>query len=250
MRIGELSRRSGVAIPTIKYYLREGLLPPGTPTAANQAVYDDEHLRRLRLIRALVDVGGVSVSATREVVGALADNAPDLLRLFGIVHEAVMPKRRPDPGSPTWTTAREQAARVVDDNGWFVHPESPSLDLLADALSALTSLEMTTILDHLDTYTSLAQSLAATEVGYVLRDPDEARRLELVVLGTVLGEALFGALRLLAHQHESAVQLGFASSATGVGAGLEGADDGRHVEPAVAPRKGLREQGVTDVEQR
>ena len=42
--MGELSRRSGVPIPTIKFYLREGLLPPGVATAANQADYDEEHL--------------------------------------------------------------------------------------------------------------------------------------------------------------------------------------------------------------
>ena len=29
MRISELSTRSGVAVPTIKYYLREGLVPEG-----------------------------------------------------------------------------------------------------------------------------------------------------------------------------------------------------------------------------
>ncbi len=46
MRISELSRRSGVSIPTIKYYLRDGLLPAGRATAANQADYDEDHLRR------------------------------------------------------------------------------------------------------------------------------------------------------------------------------------------------------------
>jgi hypothetical protein len=46
------------------------------------------------------------------------------------------------------------------------------------------------------------------EVRSVLARPDPAARLELVVLGTVLGEALFSALRMLAHQHESARQLG------------------------------------------
>jgi len=32
MRIGELSRRSGVPVPSIKYYVREGLLPAGERT--------------------------------------------------------------------------------------------------------------------------------------------------------------------------------------------------------------------------
>jgi DNA-binding transcriptional MerR regulator len=201
MRIGELSRRSGVPIPTIKYYLREGLLPPGASTAANQATYDEEHLRRLRLIRALVDVGGVSVAATRDVVEALSGTGLDLMTLFGIVHEAVIPRRRPD------AQAREQAAAVVAAHGWNVHPESSSLDLLADALAAVAALEVTTILDRLDTYAELARTLAAAEVDSVLGQPDDAQRLESVVLGTVLGERVFSALRLLAHQHESARRL-------------------------------------------
>ena len=37
MRISELARRSGLPVATVKYYLREGLLPAGEPTAATQA---------------------------------------------------------------------------------------------------------------------------------------------------------------------------------------------------------------------
>ena len=37
MRISELSSVTGVPVPTIKYYIREGLLPRGERTAANQA---------------------------------------------------------------------------------------------------------------------------------------------------------------------------------------------------------------------
>ncbi|WP_346281659.1 MerR family DNA-binding transcriptional regulator, partial [Pseudonocardia sp.] len=33
MRMAELSARTGVPIPTIKFYLREGLLPPGERTS-------------------------------------------------------------------------------------------------------------------------------------------------------------------------------------------------------------------------
>jgi hypothetical protein len=47
-------------VPTIKYYVREGLLPPGQLASPNQTQYDNSHLRRLRLIRALTEVGGLS----------------------------------------------------------------------------------------------------------------------------------------------------------------------------------------------
>src|SRR4051794_30992013 len=59
MRISELSQVSGVPVATIKYYLHEGLLPAGIPTSATSASYDERHVDRLNLIRALVDVGRV-----------------------------------------------------------------------------------------------------------------------------------------------------------------------------------------------
>ena len=71
MRVAELSRRSATTVPTIKFYLREGLLPPGEATGRNQAEYDEAHVRRLRLIRALLDVGGLSVAAAREVLSVV-----------------------------------------------------------------------------------------------------------------------------------------------------------------------------------
>ena len=46
MRIAELSQKTGVPVPTIKYYLREGLLPAGELTSPNQAHYDDRHVQR------------------------------------------------------------------------------------------------------------------------------------------------------------------------------------------------------------
>lgn len=73
MRISELSHASGVSIPTIKYYLREGLLQPGSRSAPNQAQYDQGHIHRLRLIRVLMDVGGLGVAGVRSTLEAIAD---------------------------------------------------------------------------------------------------------------------------------------------------------------------------------
>ena len=55
MRLAELSERSGISTATVKYYLREGLLPPGRRISATQAEYEESHLRRLGLIRALTE---------------------------------------------------------------------------------------------------------------------------------------------------------------------------------------------------
>lgn len=76
MRIGALSKQAGVPIATIKYYLREGLLPAGERTKVNQAEYGDEHVRRLVFIRGVMDVGRASIATIRAML-ACADTSPE-----------------------------------------------------------------------------------------------------------------------------------------------------------------------------
>ena len=110
MRIAELSRISGVPVPTIKYYLRENLLPPGELTSPNQASYGEPHLHRLRLIRALVDLGQVPVARVKEVLEGLDSDTMSLHDQIGRAHRAITPQRE----LTSTTAAREAAAAQVD----------------------------------------------------------------------------------------------------------------------------------------
>ena len=51
--MSELSRITAVPIPTIRYYLKEGLLPPALKKSKTSAYYNDDHLDRLKLIKKL-----------------------------------------------------------------------------------------------------------------------------------------------------------------------------------------------------
>ncbi len=53
MRMRDLEKVSGVSRETIRFYIREGLLPEPVKTSRNSAVYDEEHLARLFAIRRL-----------------------------------------------------------------------------------------------------------------------------------------------------------------------------------------------------
>jgi len=55
--IGALSKRSGVKIPTIRYYETIGLMDEPPRTAGGQRRYLDHHLQRLRFIRHGRDLG-------------------------------------------------------------------------------------------------------------------------------------------------------------------------------------------------
>ena len=67
MLIGEMSRRTGVKVPTIRYYEGIGLLPEPDRTEGGQRSYDGSHLRRLEFVRHARELG-FEVEAIRELV--------------------------------------------------------------------------------------------------------------------------------------------------------------------------------------
>ena len=93
MRISELSARTGVTVATIKYYLREGLLPEGARSSPTQATYERAHVERLRVIRALIE-SGVSIAESRKVLAALDHPPASAHDLLGAAHAAVASARR------------------------------------------------------------------------------------------------------------------------------------------------------------
>lgn len=55
--IGELARRTGLPVKTIRFYSDEGLLPPTDRTPSGYRLYDTRSLARLELIRTLRELG-------------------------------------------------------------------------------------------------------------------------------------------------------------------------------------------------
>ncbi|MHB8770505.1 MAG: Cd(II)/Pb(II)-responsive transcriptional regulator [Syntrophales bacterium] len=51
LKIGELAKRTGCLVETIRYYEREGLLPETTRSDGNYRLYGNAHVERLRFIR-------------------------------------------------------------------------------------------------------------------------------------------------------------------------------------------------------
>ncbi|WP_103531934.1 MerR family transcriptional regulator [Streptomyces sp. SM11] len=198
MRIGELSRRSGVSVPTIKYYLREGLLSAGELTSPNQAHYGPGHERRLRLIRALLDVGGLSLAAIGEVLEVMDDPEQPVHKVLGIAADGITPTGEEEPG-PELEDAREEVAELLRRRDWQADEQCPAAESLAEVLAALRRAGHGGYAELLDAYADAAEPVARADLDYVQRRVAREDLVESVVVGTVLGEAMFGALRRLAH---------------------------------------------------
>ena len=171
VRISELSLHTEIPVATIKFYLRENLLHDGVRTAATQAQYDQSHVARLRLIRALIGPGGLSIAAAHQVIQAIEEPPRSVHELLGVAAGAVTGPNLDD------------ALRALDEAG-FTLPEG-ALDLYQDHMRQIAEFEI----DNVPT-----ESPAAA-VRYV-------------VLGTVLLEPVILALRRAAEEEASARRFG------------------------------------------
>ena len=69
--IGELSKRTGVHIETVRFYERDGLFPPPPRTTGGHRVYDEDHVKRLTFVRRSRELG-FTLGEVRELL-ALVD---------------------------------------------------------------------------------------------------------------------------------------------------------------------------------
>src|SRR5438128_2932271 len=136
MRMAELSAESGVPVATIKYYLREGLLPPGERTSPNQALYAEGHVRRLTMVRALIEVAGMSVGQVRDVLNTSETNS---YKLLGEVQDR-LPPTYPEGEGEEWDAAQQVVVDLIERLGWRSNPYSPPGRALVAAVRTLYEL--------------------------------------------------------------------------------------------------------------
>ncbi|WP_240490853.1 MerR family transcriptional regulator [Amycolatopsis vancoresmycina] len=211
MRMAELSAQSGVPVATVKYYLREGLLPPGERTSPNQARYSAAHVQRLRLIKALTDVGGLPLASVGAVLTAIdGDETPH--RTMGVVQEELAgPAPKVSEEAAEWATGLLEA--VVRENGWKWHePGGAAMDNLVAALATAKELGQDKLTERLGEYARLAVRVAEVDIGVVAGLTSVDKIIEAGVVATVLGDRIFAGLRHLAQEQVSREVLGGGAS--------------------------------------
>jgi len=213
--MAELSERSGVPVATIKYYLRERMLPAGEYTSPNQAVYGERHVDRLRLVRALLDVGGLSVSSVVAVLAAVDDESMPLTWAFGVAQHALpnpvdpaaprrprlhdLPEGEGEPAEPL----HPELAGLFSARGWSVSADNPGIAMTARVLETYDGLGLSHLKSTLPAYAEAAEIIAQADLGAVGLRTERSVMVESVVVGTVLGDSLFAGLRRIAQEYVS-----------------------------------------------
>ncbi|EPH42067.1 MerR family transcriptional regulator [Streptomyces aurantiacus] len=213
MRLAELSTRSGVSTATIKYYLREGLLPPGRRVTATQAEYDEKHLQRLRLVRALIQVGRVPIAAARQVLTALEDESLDHNSRLGtavwaLPHGPESPAGAGADGDDADTAAARRTVdalleRVDWEYAQGYGADAPAYRMLVTAVGTLSRLGYPCSVEDLAPYARAGRQLAVADLDLLERYDSPDEQLEAAVALTVLYEPVLLALRRIAQAEES-----------------------------------------------
>lgn len=197
MRISELSAQSGVPVATIKFYARESLLPGGEKTSANQTNYGPAQLARLRLIRALVEVGGLSIANVRNVLTAIDDESLPVADAIAAAACALPTTERDASADPT--PGEMAIDKLIADRGWMVPLESEGRSLAARVIDDYLDLERPDLIAHLDIYADAVERIADADIRSVADAGSRSAMAETVIVGTVLGDALLAGLRRMAH---------------------------------------------------
>jgi DNA-binding transcriptional MerR regulator len=200
MKMSQLCEASGVPVPSIKFYLREGLLPSGERLGVNQVDYGDAHVERLRLIRALIDVGGLPVATAKRVLDAVDSPDLPLSYIFGVAQYAIS-----DAALYDELEGPSAGMAIVDETiermGWRVTEENPGRRGAARILDTYARLGRDELARISDGYAQGAELIARADLAAVGTTDDVRDMAEIVVVGTVLGDGLVASLRRIAQEH-------------------------------------------------
>jgi DNA-binding transcriptional MerR regulator len=206
--MSDLVAQSGVPLATVKFYIREQMLPAGTPIGPTRASYSDEHLHRLRLIRSLTVVAGLPLSRTREILAVLDQPDGSVVDMLGRAVSALagtsLAGTAPEAEAAGTETASQDnyphaRAAIAHLGGGYI-AQMPALAQLDAALIAVEEAGMPANPDRLAVYGPHIRAIAEAEVASV-PSHDASAAVEYAVLGTVLYEPVLAALRRLAHQN-------------------------------------------------
>lgn len=199
MQISELAETAGVPLPTVKFYLREGLLPKGTPVSATRSEYGQGHEERLRLIGALTAIPGLPLGRMREILG-IVDNWED----YGVVDAmgaavAALPPYAAAPPKASAPVDLPLARAAIAALGLSYDPNYPATQQLEDAILAVTQAGLDWSPAVAARFGRALTPLAAAELDPIA-EMDDQRSIEYAVLGTALYEPVILTIRRLLHR--------------------------------------------------
>ncbi len=206
MQVSELVRATSVPLATVKYYLREGLLPAARKLTARSSEYGEEHVRRLTLLRMLREIGAIPVGRLRELVDAVDNPGLSEHEVFARASDAIAAAASV-PAQEADAEAREVVDQLLDAIGW-TEVERGCIDV-GNLERVVAQIRRTGLFrvnaETLAPYANAADAIGRNEIEQLPATGDRAVRLERMVVGTVAYGQVLTILRRLAEAHHHSV---------------------------------------------
>jgi len=95
LQIGEVARRAGVTIRTIRFYEEKGLLTAASATSGGIRLYTERDVNRLLFVRRL-KILGLSIDQIKECLGTISDGSTRRVRVENTVELLTMQREKID----------------------------------------------------------------------------------------------------------------------------------------------------------
>lgn len=197
LSVSALAEQSGVTVPSIKFYIREGVLPPGERVNRTRAVYGARHLSRLRLIRTLTEIGHMPLANVKRVLTDIDTATDDRHVVIRRTLAALSPPLTLDAAGQQ---ARVDVLAMLRQLGWRLDEDAAGLDSLAVALRSLRAVYGPAPAEVFAGHAQVIASLAAADLTSRPSFADLETEVEWAVTGTLVFEQAMVALRRLAHE--------------------------------------------------
>lgn len=214
MKIAELEELTGVPIGTLKYYIREGLLPKGELSFSNQAQYNQFHIDRVKHIKLLQDIGGLSISKIKEIIKHLDSEVPDRQSAFQQLMLKLRNHKYSEDNIPdNIQNELDKIKKILDDNSWNYYPNDPVLLDIAVYVTKIKELwkfeDKEVISDSfIIGYLKYFRDIAKYEMPEEYIKDTESWNFGMTIISTLLIDPLFPLLRRLAIQDRTIDILG------------------------------------------
>lgn len=215
MLLHELAEATGVSAASIKYYRREGLLPPGERITTTRQDYGRAHVERLELIQVLREVAGAPIARIAQVTALLDDPDVPLIEVLAESQTLALGLEDPADGADGAEAAggeHPSIAPLLAHLGWPDVDSAPrrALDRLLHSLEeweAPTDLGM--LLRYAEPMAQIARSdvdwmstgAGPVEAGPAGAEPSVSQDVAVMraVAGAIAFDRLVRLLRLLGH---------------------------------------------------
>lgn len=209
MRMRDLEKASGVGRETIRYYIREGLLPEPDKASRNSASYSDVHVARLKAIKRLQEERFLPLAVIRTLLEAEDGDRWLMPEAFPML-DALLAQRLDDAGP-----ARVAVADLALDDHASEHLADLTIEVAGDGTITARDAAILRTVQRLDDigftpelgfdggqmrlYNVLIDWLTAQEIRHFLEHTaghvGEAKALDMAEQGISLINELLGQLR-------------------------------------------------------